>query len=74
MDKRIIYQSDDGGVAVIIPTPQALAEWGIDAIYSASQKCLSCTPGLSPVSFNERVVEHVKALTTKRRELQGAQA
>ena len=31
MDKRIIYQSD-GGVAVIVPTPQALAEWGIDAI------------------------------------------
>ena len=29
----------------------------IDAIYSASQKCLSCTPGLSPVSFSERVVE-----------------
>ena len=36
-------------------------EWGIDAIYSASQKGLSCTPGLSPVSFSERVVEHVKA-------------
>jgi alanine-glyoxylate transaminase/serine-glyoxylate transaminase/serine-pyruvate transaminase len=35
-------------------------EWGVDAIYSASQKCLSCTPGLSPVSFSERVVEHVK--------------
>ena len=35
-------------------------EWEIDAIYSASQKCLSCTPGLSPVSFSERVVEHVK--------------
>jgi alanine-glyoxylate transaminase/serine-glyoxylate transaminase/serine-pyruvate transaminase len=35
-------------------------EWEIDAIYSASQKCLSCTPGLSPVSFSERVVEYVK--------------
>ncbi len=35
-------------------------EWEIDAIYSASQKCLSCTPGLSPVSFSERVVEQVK--------------
>lgn len=32
MDKRIIYQSGNGGVAVIVPTPQALAEWGIDAI------------------------------------------
>ena len=40
-------------------TPVRVDEWGIDAIYSASQKCLSCTPGLSPVSFNERVVQHV---------------
>jgi len=41
-------------------TPVKVDEWNIDAIYSASQKCLSCTPGLSPVSFSERVVEHVK--------------
>jgi alanine-glyoxylate transaminase/serine-glyoxylate transaminase/serine-pyruvate transaminase len=41
-------------------TPVKVDEWGIDAVYSASQKCLSCTPGLSPVSFTERVVEHVK--------------
>src|SRR5688500_20244618 len=40
-------------------------EWKIDAIYSASQKCLSCTPGLSPVSFSERVVERVKARKDK---------
>jgi alanine-glyoxylate transaminase/serine-glyoxylate transaminase/serine-pyruvate transaminase len=41
-------------------TPVLVDEWNVDAIYSASQKCLSCTPGLSPVSFSERVVEHVK--------------
>lgn len=40
--------------------PVLVDEWGVDAIYSASQKCLSCTPGLSPVSFSERVVEYVK--------------
>ena len=40
--------------------PVKVDEWEIDAVYSASQKCLSCTPGLSPVSFSERVVEHVK--------------
>src|SRR4029079_8717818 len=45
-------------------TPVLTDEWGIDAVYSASQKCLSCTPGLSPVSFSDRVVE----LVTKRRE------
>lgn len=38
--------------------------WGIDAIYSGSQKCLSCTPGLSPVSFSERALEKIKARTT----------
>ncbi len=41
-------------------SPVRVDDWGVDAIYSASQKCLSCTPGLSPVSFSERVVEHVK--------------
>ena len=29
-------------------------DWEIDAIYSGTQKCLSCVPGISPVSFNER--------------------
>ncbi len=42
-------------------SPVYVDEWGIDAIYSASQKCLSCTPGLSPVSFSDRVVDYVKA-------------
>ncbi|MBR9728187.1 pyridoxal-phosphate-dependent aminotransferase family protein [Shewanella intestini] len=32
-------------------------DWGIDAIYSGSQKCLSCVPGLSPVSFSAKAVE-----------------
>ncbi len=41
-------------------TPVLVDEWGIDAIYSASQKCISCTPGLSPVSFSERFVDRVK--------------
>ncbi len=41
--------------------PVRVDEWGIDAIYSGSQKCLSCTPGLSPVSFSDRVVDYVKA-------------
>ncbi len=48
-----------GGVPVLVD------EWGVDAIYSASQKCLSCTPGLSPVSFSDRVVDRVKARKDK---------
>lgn len=41
-------------------SPLYVDEWGIDAIYSGSQKCLSCPPGLSPVSFSERVTDLVK--------------
>ncbi len=40
-------------------------EWGIDAIYSGTQKCLSCTPGIAPVSFNDRAVEVIKNRKTK---------
>jgi len=47
-------------VTSLAGTPVKVDDWGIDAIYSASQKCLSCTPGLSPVSFSERAVEVVK--------------
>ncbi len=35
-------------------------EWGIDSIYSGSQKCLSCPPGISPVSFSAKAVEKVQ--------------
>ena len=34
-------------------------KWGIDIIYSGTQKCLSCPPGLSPVSFSDRAVEYL---------------
>jgi len=39
--------------------PLMVDEWGIDAIYSGTQKCLSCAPGLSPVSFNERALDTI---------------
>ena len=45
-------------------TPVLIDEWSIDAAYSGSQKCLSCTPGLSPVTFSERAIEKVKARKT----------
>ena len=38
--------------------------WGIDAIYSGTQKCLSCPPGISPVSFSEKALEVVKSRKT----------
>jgi len=39
--------------------------WGIDACYSGTQKCLSCPPGLSPVTFGTRALEAVRRRRTK---------
>lgn len=33
--------------------PVKVDEWGVDAVYSGTQKCLSCVPGLAPVSFSD---------------------
>ena len=40
-------------------------DWGIDAIYSGSQKCLSAPPGLSPVSFSAKAVQAMENRKTK---------
>ena len=42
-----------GGIEVSVD------EWGVDAMYSGTQKCLSCVPGISPVTFSERAVDHI---------------
>ena len=41
-----------------------LDAWGADAAYSGTQKCLSCAPGLSPISLSERAVSAIKNRTT----------
>ena len=45
-------------------TPVLIDQWGIDAAYSGSQKCLSSTPGLSPVTFGEGAIDKVRARKT----------
>jgi alanine-glyoxylate transaminase/serine-glyoxylate transaminase/serine-pyruvate transaminase len=45
--------------------PVKTDEWGIDALYGGSQKCLSCPPGLAPVSFSDAAVERLNARKTK---------
>ena len=45
--------------------PVEVDRWQADAVYSGTQKCLSCPPGLSPVTFSHRAIEHVKARRTK---------
>lgn len=45
--------------------PVALDAWGVDAVYSCSQKGLGCPPGLSPVSFSPRAAEVISKRKTK---------
>lgn len=40
-------------------------EWGIDALYSGTQKCLSCPPGLAPVTFSPQAEEVIEKRKTK---------
>jgi alanine-glyoxylate transaminase/serine-glyoxylate transaminase/serine-pyruvate transaminase len=40
-------------------------EWGIDIIYSGTQKCISAPPGLSPVSFGPRAIQVMEKRKTK---------
>jgi alanine-glyoxylate transaminase / serine-glyoxylate transaminase / serine-pyruvate transaminase len=48
-----------GGVEV------TLDAWGIDAAFSGTQKCLSCPPGLAPLSFNEKAVAKLNSRKSK---------
>lgn len=57
---------DEVGALLLVDAVTSLAGhvvdvhgWGIDALYSGTQKCLSCPPGLSPVYFSERALERL---------------
>jgi alanine-glyoxylate transaminase / serine-glyoxylate transaminase / serine-pyruvate transaminase len=43
--------------------PVELDAWGVDAAYSGTQKCLSCPPGLAPVTLSDRAVARLDART-----------
>jgi len=36
-------------------------EWGADVAYSGTQKCLSCVPGISPITFSPKAVERIQS-------------
>lgn len=40
-------------------------EWQLDVVYSGSQKCLSCPPGLSPITFSNKAVQKIKNRKTR---------
>jgi alanine-glyoxylate transaminase / serine-glyoxylate transaminase / serine-pyruvate transaminase len=61
----------DAGALFVLDTvtslggcPVRLDDWQVDAVYSGTQKCLSCPPGLSPVSLSPRALE----VATKRKQ------
>ena len=68
--EEISRLTHDAGALLLLDTvtslggcPVKIDEWGVDAVYSGTQKCLSCPPGLSPVSFGSRAME----VATKRK-------
>ena len=61
----------DHGALLIVDTvtslggvPVEVDHWGIDACYSGTQKCLSCPPGLAPLTLSDRAVAVIKARRT----------
>jgi alanine-glyoxylate transaminase/serine-glyoxylate transaminase/serine-pyruvate transaminase len=62
----------DTGALLILDTvtslggvPVEIDVWDVDAVYSGTQKCLSCPPGLAPVSFSPRAVDAIAKRKTK---------
>lgn len=58
--------ADDLGALLLLDCVTSLAghpveidAWGVDAAYSGTQKCLSCPPGLAPVTFGPRAAERM---------------
>ena len=70
--KTLSVLAHEHGCLVIADTVTSLAgspllvdEWQLDAVYSGTQKCLSCVPGLSPVTFSKQAVETITTRKTK---------
>jgi len=66
---RVVHEHDAlllvDAVTSLGGVPVEVDAWDIDAIYSGSQKCLSCPPGLAPVSFGPRAMEIIQNRTHK---------
>jgi len=51
-------------VTSLAGVPLMVDDWQLDAVYSGTQKCLSCVPGLSPVTFSQRAVDVITSRKT----------
>jgi alanine-glyoxylate transaminase/serine-glyoxylate transaminase/serine-pyruvate transaminase len=52
-------------VTSLAGSPLMVSDWDLDATYAGTQKCLSCVPGLSPVSFNQRAIDVITSRKSK---------
>lgn len=69
--KAIAKLASNAGMLSIMDTVTGLGginvsidDWGIDAAYTGTQKCLSCVPGISPVTFSERAKAIIQSRKT----------
>ena len=69
---EIIRLAHDNGALVVVDAVTSIGgvelrvdDWGIDACYGGTQKCLSCPPGLAPVTLNEAARRVVTGRRTK---------
>ena len=62
-DNNALYLVDS--VTSLGGIPVKTDEWGVDALYSGTQKCLSCPPGLAPISFSQSAVEKLQKRQNK---------
>jgi alanine-glyoxylate transaminase/serine-glyoxylate transaminase/serine-pyruvate transaminase len=69
--EEISRLAKEAGVLFVVDAVTSLAgipvetdKWEVDAIHSGTQKCLSCPPGLAPVSFNETATQAIVQRTT----------
>ena len=64
---EIVKLAKKHGVMILLDTVTSLGgvelnadEWGLDAAYSCSQKCIGAPSGLAPVTFSERAIQAAK--------------
>ena len=62
-DRDVLLMLD--AVTSLAGTPVKIDEWGVDACYSGTQKCLSCPPGLAPITVSDRGLEVIQNRKTK---------
>ena len=66
---RIVH--DAGGLLLVDAVtslggiPVEVDAWKLDAVYSGTQKCLSCPPGLAPVTFSPQAIKAIETRKSK---------